>query len=131
MAHGLTPKQERFCIEYFKGGNASKAYRIAYDAENMKDSTVSRKAFELLENGKITARLEELKATVAKSATITKQMVIDRLNEIGLENDRDRVAAYKQISKILGFDAPTKQEINVVSPFEAFIAGGKKEPDGD
>ncbi len=129
MAHGLTPKQERFCIEYFGGdGNASEAYRVAYNCENMKETTINRNAFELLQNSKITARLDKLKSKVVKKTIITKEILIDRLNTIGLENDRDRVAAYKQISKILGFDAPTQQEITVIAPFSKYLVD--KESDG-
>lgn len=128
MAHGLTPKQERFCIEFFKGGNASKAYRIAYDADKMTPGSISVRAFELLENSKITVRLDELKSKVVKKAMITKEMIIDRLSEIGTEGDKDRVAAYKQISKMLGFDAPTQQEINIISPFSKYLED--KEQDG-
>lgn len=37
----LTPKQETFCLAYIETGNASEAYRQAYDAENMKPDTVN------------------------------------------------------------------------------------------
>lgn len=61
MTQKLTPKQEAFCLKYIETGNASEAYRLAYDAGGMKPASVNRKAFELMENVKITARLEELK----------------------------------------------------------------------
>ena len=35
----LTPKQEAFCLAYMETGNASEAYRRAYDADNMKPAT--------------------------------------------------------------------------------------------
>ena len=45
----LTLKQEKFCQEYVKnGGNASAAYRSAYNASKMKDETVWVKASMLL-----------------------------------------------------------------------------------
>ena len=60
---GLTPKQEKFCQLYIELGNASEAYRQAYDASKMKPETIKRKAQELLENGTITATyIAELKA---------------------------------------------------------------------
>jgi len=43
----LTPKQERFVQEYLATGNASEAYRRAYDAENMSSAVISVKACEL------------------------------------------------------------------------------------
>ncbi len=48
----LTPKQEAFALAYVETGNASEAYRYAYDAGNMKLASVNRKAKELLGTGK-------------------------------------------------------------------------------
>ncbi len=58
----LTIKQENFVLAYIETGNASEAYRQAYDADRMKPETINRKAFELLDNGKITARLDAVQA---------------------------------------------------------------------
>jgi phage terminase small subunit len=60
MTDKLTPKQERFCHAYIETGNASEAYRQAYDAENAKETTVNRSAAQMFENPKITARLQAL-----------------------------------------------------------------------
>lgn len=56
----LTPKQEKFCNVYIETSNASEAYRQAYNSKNMKPETINRKAKELMDNGKIRARLEVL-----------------------------------------------------------------------
>ena len=60
MAKKLTPKQESFCLAYIETGNASEAYRQAYNAKNMKPETINRKAKVELDKGKIRARVEEL-----------------------------------------------------------------------
>lgn len=74
----LTQKQENFCLLYIETGNASKAYRIAYDAENMKESTVNRNAKALMDNSKIAARIAELRAPAIAKAQITlEQHLID------------------------------------------------------
>lgn len=78
----LTPKQEAFCQKYIETGNASEAYRHAYDAGGMKPASVNRKAKELLDNGKITARLAELRAPAAKAAQITLESHLRRLEEL-------------------------------------------------
>ena len=57
----LTKKQETFCQMVLQSESISEAYRKAYDTSKMKDTTINRKAFELMENGKITARLNDLK----------------------------------------------------------------------
>lgn len=67
----LTQKMEAFSIAYIETGNASEAYRRAYDAEHMLPATVNRKAVELMENPKIVARLKELREPAVKNAQIT------------------------------------------------------------
>jgi phage terminase small subunit len=76
MPDALTPKQEAFCQRYLETGNASEAYRLAYDAEKMKPETVNRSAFELLENPKIATRLAELKARQLKRHDVTIDRVL-------------------------------------------------------
>ena len=78
----LTIKQETFCQKYVETGNASEAYRHAYDAGGMKPASVNRKAKELLDNGKIAARLEELRAPAAQAAQITLESHLRRLEEL-------------------------------------------------
>lgn len=59
----LTEKQERFCRHYLDtDGNASEAYRMAYDTTKMQPSTVYYSAWELMNNPKIAQRIEELRA---------------------------------------------------------------------
>lgn len=82
MAEKLTPKQEAFCLAYIETGNASEAYRRAYDAKDMKPETVNRKAKVELDKGKIRARLDELRAPVIKSAQITLESHLKSLEEL-------------------------------------------------
>lgn len=77
----LTPKQEKFCQLYIETGNASEAYRVSYDAENMKPATINRKAKELLDNGKISARVAELQATHRKRHEVTVDTITKELEE--------------------------------------------------
>ena len=58
----LTQKQEDFCLAYIETRNASEAYRRAYAAEKMKPESINRKAKELMDSGKIAARLGKLTA---------------------------------------------------------------------
>lgn len=76
----LTQKQEAFCLAYIETGNASEAYRRAYNAANMKPETVNRKAKELLDNGKIAARLKELNEKAVSAAVMTRQEALERLS---------------------------------------------------
>lgn len=78
----LTAKQERFCQEIIKGANASDAYRAAYNAEKMKLATINRCAAELLENHKVTARINELRAPAIRNAQITLESHLERLSRL-------------------------------------------------
>ena len=78
----LTQKQENFCAAYIETGNASEAYRKAYNAEKMKPETVNNKAHALLKKGEIRARLEELRKPATESAQITLSQHLSKLEEL-------------------------------------------------
>ena len=75
----LTPKQETFCLAYVETGNASEAYRRAYDARRMKPATINRKAADVLANGKIAARLSELRKRAEAKSFLTLEAHLDEL----------------------------------------------------
>ena len=73
----LTLKQERFA-RYYVGecqGNASAAYRKAYNAEKMTDPTIAVKAYELLKNGKVADMVDRVKAEQAEHNVITVEEI--------------------------------------------------------
>lgn len=77
----LTIKQENFCKSYVETGNASQAYRLAYNAEKMKNNSVNRKAKELLDNVKITARISQLQKVIENRHNITIDSLIQELEQ--------------------------------------------------
>lgn len=87
----LTLKQENFCNFYIETGNASEAYRRAYAAEKMKDETINRVAFDLLNNPKIAARIKELQGELKAVSDITKERVLEELSAIAFADIRDYV----------------------------------------
>jgi phage terminase small subunit len=110
----LTPKQEAFCNTYVELGNASEAYRRAFDAGAMKSETVNRKAVELLNNGKITARVEALQSELKSKSDITKGRVLNELAKIGFadtDNLNAKIKALETINKMLGFNEPEKKDV--------------------
>lgn len=109
----LTPKQEQFCQLYIELGNASEAYRQAYDADSMSEGTVNTKASELLKNGKITVRLKQIRTHHQVRHNITVDMLLDELEQARLaaKGDETRrpqanvmIAATMGKAKILGLD---------------------------
>ncbi|WP_439236014.1 terminase small subunit [Lonepinella koalarum] len=107
----LTPKQEAFCLAYIETGNASEAYRQAYSVEQMKPESVHRKAKELLDNGKITARIEQLQADNVARHKITVDNLLDELEKArkiaeSNNNPNAMITATMGKAKLLGFDKP-------------------------
>lgn len=114
----LTPKQEAFCHAYIEnGGNASAAYREAYDAEDMQMNSVHVASSRLLSDSKVALRVKELRDEIANRHKLS---VADLLNE--LEQARviastaetpqasAMVAASLGKAKLLGYD---KQKIEI------------------
>lgn len=87
---GLTLKQEKFVNKYLECGNASEAFRYAYDCSRMKDTTINKRASELLRNGAITGRLEYLKAHLAEASGISALRIIREHEKIAF-SDATRV----------------------------------------
>ena len=134
----LTPKQIAFCNAYVETSNASEAYRQCYEVSHMKGASITRKACELMKNDKVKAKIKSLQDALAKKSMITKEDLIMKLmliandyednkeftNSSGnedmrkaevlssLANSTSSIAALKQISKMLGFDAPEKIEVD-------------------
>jgi len=75
----MTPKQEHFARLYVETGNASEAYRQAYNAENMKPETVTNEAYKLLQSPDISAMVDDLKAEARQRHRVT---VDDLLHEL-------------------------------------------------
>jgi hypothetical protein len=87
MSQELTIKQEKFVLKYFECGNASEAYRYAYSASKMKDSTVWEKSSLMLKNDKVRARLKELRAKAEEKSQWTIEKIIKaytRIFEMGI-----------------------------------------------
>lgn len=106
----LTIKQEKFCMVYIETGNASKAYRQAYNAENMKEASINVNASKLLADAKITLRIDELKELHAKRHNLTIDDLITELEEARkaalsamVVQSSASVAATMSKAKLLGF----------------------------
>lgn len=115
----LTAKQEMFCLAYIETNNASEAYRRAYDSSKMKPESVNRKAAELMYNGKIRARLAELREPIMQRHNVTVDSLVLELEEarqaaLSAETPQSSaaVAATMGKAKLCGLD---KQVIDLMS----------------
>ena len=106
--NNLTAKQELFCEEVVNEKTQAEAYRAAYKAEDMLDTTIWSKASELMANGKVTVRVQELRAPVIKEAQLTLKAHLDDLLVIREQAVQDRswsaaVAAETARGRAAGF----------------------------
>lgn len=79
---GLTPKQTKFCEAYVETGNASEAYRQAFDTSNMVPGTIRNRASELLARDDIRGMVEGLQAEQRERHHVTMESMTQILNEI-------------------------------------------------
>lgn len=124
---GLTPKQERFCSAYIETSNASEAYRQSYNASNMKPATINVKACELLANGKVAARVAELRESLivrVHGVTVASLLLeLEEARQVGKERGQasSMVAATLGKARLAGIDdgaddadaPPTRVEVTV------------------
>lgn len=98
----LTPKQEAFCLAYIETGNASEAYRQAYDTQ-ASAKTIHEKASRLLAEGKVRARLGELQQKNAEASGITVERITKMLADAyDLAMDNQVQAPAAAVSAALG-----------------------------
>jgi phage terminase small subunit len=103
MTRPLTAKQEAFCRAYINAASASAAYREVYDVKRMNDASVNRTAFELLQNLKITARVQELRDMAAQKAAYTLADHMQRLRTLSeLSEDAEQYAAAIKAEELRG-----------------------------
>jgi hypothetical protein len=95
----LTAKQEAFALKYVELGDASAAYRHAYKCDSVKNESVHRMAHAVLNNVKVSSRIECLQAKkteIAESAlSITLEQRMEWLKQIveaGLSKYEDQTS---------------------------------------
>jgi len=84
MAKKLTENREKFCIKYVECGCGADALREAYDCTRWTNKSIAGKAYELLQNLQIKARINELKEAIAKKHEITAESIVSELEEARL-----------------------------------------------
>jgi hypothetical protein len=108
----LTAKQEAFAQGIADGLGQADAYRTAYDAEGMKDSTIYSKASVLMSDGKVRARVDELKAQVAEKQLWSREMSVKALVQAYREGSGAvKVSAVKELNAMHGYNEPSKLNI--------------------
>jgi phage terminase small subunit len=112
----LTPKQEKFAQCVADGMSQADAYRSAFDAVKMKAETIHKRASELMGNGEVTGRVQELRAKLENKALWTREMSVRALVAAykmaqGANSASGMTAAVKELNAMHGFNEPIKHHI--------------------
>ncbi len=101
----LTNKQEKFVQGLVKGKSQRAAYKAAYNAKNMKDATVDRKACELFKQDKIRARYDELinksRKRSADNAESMRAFIIETYKKIASGEICETSTEYDKNGKVI------------------------------
>lgn len=93
------------------------AYRTAYDASNMKDTSIHVNASKLLADAKVAQRVAELKEKLVTKALWSREMSVKALVSSykvaqGQNNSSGMTGAIKELNAMHGFNAPQKVDIS-------------------
>ena len=118
----LTPKQEKFCHVYVETGNASEAYRQAYDAEKSSDAVIHVDACKLKKNPKVALRVEELRCAARENHDITMNslsamLVVDHSQAKEANQFGPAISAVNLLAKLHGLLIErTEADVTVRNP---------------
>jgi phage terminase small subunit len=104
----LTPKQEAFAHEYVRnGGNATQAYRTAYDSNGDSQHSLEVQGSNLLAHSEVALRVDDLLERQAKAQDLSPAKVLASLSDVAFTPDRDavKVRALELLGKELGMFA--------------------------
>lgn len=104
---GLTVKQEKFCNKYLECGNASEAYRYAYNCSKMRESSVNNSAYKLLQHVEIRGRIKHLRENLAEAAGISALQIVREHQKIAFS---DATKIRKGWMEMKDFEALTPDE---------------------
>lgn len=112
----MTPNQIKFCDEYLKDFNATRAYKAAY-GNVKKDHTAESAGSRMLRNVEVKKYIEERKAKQQSENEVKRTELIDELKKIGFAkvkkiSAKDKLKALELLAKMLGYDAPADKQNN-------------------
>lgn len=114
---------------YLETGNASEAYRRAYDCADRSAEWLSVNSCKLLKNTKIALRVEELQKAQRQKCDVTRDEIVrlcadvirgkEVTDFVEVRNGRQyrralsKSWAVERLCKMLGFDAPARQDVTL------------------
>ena len=113
----MTPKQEHFAQCIADGMTQADAYRTAYGADKMKAETIHKRASELMSDGDVSGRVQELRGKLVTKGLWNREMSVKALVGAfnvaqGQNNASGMTGAIKELNAMHGFNAPQKVDIS-------------------
>ena len=113
----MNERHKRFCDEYLANGlNGTQAYLSVYKSVKS-DEVAAVNASKLLRNTKVIDYIKLEQEKTSSKLEITRESVLMDLQRIKENNEGDNpqtsLKALDLIIKVLGFNAPTEQKINI------------------
>ena len=138
----LTPRQEQSCHDFTETGNKTEAYRRSYSIKNMTENTLNCEAVKHFNIPKVSQRVTELQEKQEQKNEITKEWIFKQLKSViakssseeEIKNAEGGTGEYKYdssgvnkavdtLNKMLGYYAPTKQEVDMKINLDTWLLG--------
>jgi hypothetical protein len=115
----LTPKQEKFVTTLVGGVTRRQAYKIAYNAKDMKNETIDKRAYELFNKENIQLRYKQLinekqKAIIESVSNISDDLIY-KINKYKRESETVIEFIENAILKSLPKEALSYQEVKLLN----------------
>lgn len=111
----LTVKQEAFALAHVEIGNASEAYRRAYDAAEMSAEAIHVEASRLLAHPKVALRIEELQAAQRRRHAITVDRILAEYTKVAFADAGDILSKVRSQAALAELTADERAIIAEVS----------------
>lgn len=115
----LTPKQEKFVMALINGMSQRQAYKFTYNAENMKDHTIDRRACELFKKDNVQTKYKQLinekqKAIIENTSNINNDLIC-KINKYKSESETVIEFIENAILKSLPKEVLTQEELKEIN----------------
>ncbi|MGH8611593.1 MAG: terminase small subunit [Gammaproteobacteria bacterium] len=121
----LTAKQERFCHAVLSAPSVSEAYRQVYDCSRMNPASVNRAAFELVNNPKITARLEFLRESLNERMEVSDLKLLAESACIAYSDPADAYDANGRLLDVREMPKNFRAALRSFRVFEEYAGAGE------
>ena len=120
----MTENQKRFCNEYIKDYNATRAYKAVYPSCK-KDETAKAAASRLLTNVNLQQYIEKLQKNLTAKMNITQERVIQEIARIAFGDIRNLYNENGGLKNIKDMDDDTAAIIQQLETFQEFDGYGE------